>query len=232
MTSDRPSAVMLFAAGLGTRMGAMTKDCPKPLIPVSGLPLIDHALNWIRDAEIERIVVNSHYKSDMIHRHLAGQNIVFSPELETVLETGGGLRQALPLLGPGPVFTFNPDVVWHGPNPLTLLSSAWQPDHMDALLMLIPKARAHAHSGAGDFMLDAKNCITRGPGLIYSGAQIIRTDRLSVIRKRAFSLNLVWDDLIARRRVYGITYPGMWCDVGTPEGISAAETLLQGQHNV
>lgn len=230
--TDHPTSLMLFAAGLGTRMGLLTKDRPKPLIPVNGRPLIDHALGWVQDAGIKKVVVNTHYKAEMIHAHLSDQNISFSPEIDTVLETGGGLRRALPLLGSGPVFTFNPDAVWKGPNPLSLLRSAWRPDQMDALLMLVPQQRASAHSGRGDFVTDRDGRLMRGPGQIYTGAQIVRTDLLNRIPKEVFSLNLLWDDLLGSGRVFGMSYPGQWCDVGTPEGIGAAEAMLRGNDDV
>lgn len=226
MTQDHPTSLMLFAAGLGTRMRHLTADQPKPLIKVAGKPLVDRALGWVKDANIPNTVVNLHYKPDMLKAHLEGQEVAFSSEIETVLETGGGLKQALPVLGEGPVFTMNPDAVWAGPNPLSVVAAAWRPMEMDALLLLIPGENARAHAGSGDFMLDSEGRITRGPGLTYSGVQIIRTERLAEIDQQVFSLNLLWDLLIASRRAFGLIYPGNWCDVGTPEGITAAEAML------
>ena len=114
---------MLFAAGLGTRMGALTAHRPKPLVEVAGRPLIDHALDLAREAAVPRVVANLHYRGEMIRDHLAGSPVLFSDETDRILETGGGLRQALPLLGPGPVYTLNSDAVWTGANPLTTLSA-------------------------------------------------------------------------------------------------------------
>ena len=126
---------MLFAAGFGTRMGALTAERPKPLIAVAGKPLIDHALDLVEPLGLARVVANLHYKPEPLIAHLSGRGILFSHETPDILETGGGLRHALPLLGRGPVFTMNTDAVWRGPNPLTLLAEAWNPDRMDAILI-------------------------------------------------------------------------------------------------
>lgn len=227
--SDTPSAVMLFAAGLGTRMGALTATQPKPLIKVAGRALIDRALDVIEAAQVPRIVANLHHKPDMLAAHLAGRGIEFSYEIPDLLETGGGLRKALPLLGTGPVYTLNPDAVWTGSNPLNQLKSIWDPDKMDALLLLISPDQAMGYKGKGDFHLSTQGQITRAPGLVYSGTQIIKTGGLHAINKTAFSLNELWDQLIANGRIFGLLHQGGWCDVGHPAGIIAAEHLLQAQ---
>ena len=223
---DDPQAVMLFAAGFGTRMGALTADRPKPMIPVAGRPLIEHALDLVTGANVARKVVNLHYKPDILAAHLAGRDVELSLETPDILETGGGLRQALPLLGNGPVFTLNTDAVWQGPNPLELARAAWDPDRMDALLVCIAPDMAAGHAGQGDFVLDAQGRMARGPGLIYGGAQIIKTDGLPAITEKAFSLNVLWDRMLAEGRLYGISYPGQWCDVGHPDGIALAERMI------
>ncbi|MBZ0130366.1 MAG: nucleotidyltransferase family protein [Rhodobacteraceae bacterium] len=227
-----PEAIMIFAAGHGTRMRELTQACPKPLLKVAGLPLIDRALALADEAGIARKVVNLHYLGEMIAAHLGGRgDIVFSPEAGAALETGGGLRHALPLLGAGPVFTLNPDSIWTGGNPLPALAAAWRGDAMSALLMLVPKARAIGHAGAGDFTLGADGRLQRftgkGEPLIYGGAQIIATDGLADLPQGAFSLNLLWNRMLAEGRVFGILHPGRWADVGTPEGIALAEALLR-----
>lgn len=219
---------MLFAAGFGTRMGALTADRPKPLIPVAGTALIDHALGWVTAYDPETIVANLHYLPDQIEAHLEGRGIRFSHEVPDILETGGGLRAALPQLGPEPVFTMNTDAVWRGPNPLSFLAERWNPTEMDALLLCIPGDQALGHSGAGDFRIDKTGRATRGPGHIYSGLQIIRTDGLAAVSDRKFSLNLLWDEMLGRRRLFAASYPGQWCDVGQPESIPLAERLLEG----
>ena len=222
-----PNALILFAAGFGTRMGALTQSQPKPLIKVGGRALLDHALDLAAPLGLGRVVVNTHYLGSQIAAHLANRpEVQISHEAPDILETGGGLRQALPLLGPGPVFTMNTDAIWRGPNPLTLARQHWNPDKMDALLVLLPRQNAIGHTGVGDFLADGACQLRRGPGLVYSGVQIINPVGISDIAEPAFSLNLLWDQMIARGRLFGITYGGKWCDVGRPEGIAQAEALL------
>lgn len=226
----RPLPLMLFAAGFGTRMGALTADRPKPLIPVAGAPLIDHALRLAQKAGAAPIVVNLHYRGAQIVEHLAHQPVQFSWERERILETGGGLRAALPLLGSGPVMTLNSDAIWTGENPLRQLLDAWQPDRMDALLLLAPAEQALGHSGTGDFLLDAEGRISRAKGAaapVYLGAQILKTEGLGAIPDEVFSLNRLWDAMIAKGRAYGVIHRGGWCDVGKPEGIAEAEDMLR-----
>ncbi|KJS45517.1 nucleotidyltransferase family protein [Roseovarius sp. BRH_c41] len=218
--------LMLFAAGFGTRMGALTATRPKPLIEVAGRPLIDHALDLVTAHGAAPVVANLHYLADQLAQHLAGRAIRFSLESPEILETGGGLRAALPLLGPGPVFTMNTDAVWRGPNPLDHLARLWRPAEMDALLLCIPRAQAVGHSGTGDFQIDPDGRATRGPGSVYSGLQIVKPDLLHTIPERAFSLNRLWDMMLAERRLFAADYPGHWCDVGRPEGIALAESML------
>ncbi|MEQ9243125.1 nucleotidyltransferase family protein [Roseovarius indicus] len=227
---DDPLPVMIFAAGFGTRMGALTADQPKPMIPVAGKPLIDHALDLVRDAALTRVVVNLHYKPEHLRAHLSDTDILFSEEHPEILETGGGLRHALPLLGNGPVYTMNSDAVWSGPNPLTHLAQTWNPNRMDGLLLCIPPENAIGHTGKGDFDIAETGHASRGPGAIYSGLQILKTDGLSAIPETYFSLNRLWDDMLANNRLFATTYPGKWCDVGRPEGIELAEDMLDYTH--
>lgn len=210
--------ILIFAAGFGTRMGQLTVDQPKPLIPVSGKPLIDHTLDIAREISPPRIAANLHYKPMALADHLAKQGVITILESPEILETGGGLRHALPVLGHEPVITLNSDAIWSGPNPLKLLAKAWDPSKMDALLMCLNPDRALSHAGTGDFTSDASGCLTRGPGVIYGGVQIIKTDGLSQISETSFSLNILWDKMIENGRLFGLSYPGHWCDVGAPKG--------------
>lgn len=224
---------MIFAAGFGTRMGALTATRPKPLIEVAGKPLLDHALDLATDAQAAPVVVNTHYLAGQIADHLRGRPVAISEEREQILETGGGLREALPLLGQGPVMTLNSDAVWTGTNPLTQLAMAWDATRMDALLLLLPAQDALGHSGTGDFLLASDGRIARAngqPGLVYLGAQIVKPDGLSKIGASVFSLNLLWNEMIKADRAYGIVHQGGWCDVGRPEGITEAEQLLASSH--
>lgn len=223
-----PDTLMLFAAGFGTRMAPLTETRPKPLIPVAGKALIDHALAVADPMGLRRIVVNLHYRGEQIRAHLGTRpNICFSDETETILDTGGGLRAALPLLGAGPVFTLNSDYVWTGPNPLQRLADAWDPARMDGLLLLVPPAQARGHAGPGDFLCDAGGRLTRGPGLVYGGAQILKTEGLGDFTERAFSLNLLWNRMMQQERLFGVVHQGGWCDVGHPAAIPLAEEMLR-----
>jgi N-acetyl-alpha-D-muramate 1-phosphate uridylyltransferase len=221
---------MLFAAGFGTRMGALTADRPKPLLAVNGQTLLDRALDIADAADIPRKVINLHYHGELIAAHLAGRkDIALSWERPQILETGGGLRAALPLLGPDPVFTMNPDALWVGPNPLSLLRAAWDGQKMDALLLLLPTHALQGQKTRADFHLGPEGRISRAGTIgqhVYLGAQILRTDGLARITEAAFSLNLLWDQMTAAGRAYGLTYPGDWCDVGTPQGLADAAQML------
>ncbi len=223
-----PDALMLFTAGLGTRMGALTAERPKPLIEVGGRALVDHALAQVDGAGIGTVVANLHYLPDQISAHLSQRSSVrFSAETETILETGGGLRKALPLLGDGPAFTLNTDAVWTGANPLAELRDAWDPARMDGLMLLVPAEGATGHAGPGDFDRDADGRLRRGRGFVYTGAQIVTTTGLAAIPERVFSLNVLWDRMLADGRLFGLVHDGGWCDVGRPEAIPLAEALLR-----
>jgi MurNAc alpha-1-phosphate uridylyltransferase len=222
---------MIFAAGFGTRMGALTADRPKPLIPVAGRPMIDRALDLAEAAGAAPVVVNLHYRGQQIADHLAGRDVRLSWERGPILETGGGLRHALPLLGPGPVATLNPDALFTGPNPLIALRGAWDPARMEALVLVAPAAELRP-GGPADFTLKHDSRIRRhaaggGTGYLYLGAQILQPEALSQIPDAVFSLNRFWDLCIARGTAFGLGYPGGWCDVGTPAGLARAEALLQ-----
>lgn len=226
---DNAFPVMLFAAGFGTRMKALTKDIPKPMIKVAGRPMIDHALGLARDAGVGPLVANLHYKPDVLRTYLEGRGVTCILEAPDILETGGGLHNALPVLGPDPVITMNTDAFWSGPNPLPMLMQAWQPGDMDALLMCVPSLRAIGREGPDDFTSDTDGRLTRGTGQVYGGVQIIKTDLLAQMEGGAFSLNRLWDQMLNKERLFGVTYPGYWCDVGHPEGIPLAESLLERQ---
>ena len=226
MMAKTPFPVMIFAAGFGRRMGALTKDKPKPLVPVKGRALIDYAVDIARESGAQTILVNLHYKHQMLADHLRDAPVETRLELPDILETGGGLKAALPQLGAGPVVTINSDAIWQGENPIAALRAHWQPERMEALLLCIERTRAHGHSGAGDFSLAENGCLQRGGNLVYTGVQIIKTDGLMAIEQRAFSLNLLWAQMIERQGVYGAVYRGNWCDVGHLEGLACAQNML------
>jgi N-acetyl-alpha-D-muramate 1-phosphate uridylyltransferase len=217
--------IMLFAAGLGTRMGDLVKHRPKPMIPVAGKPLMDHALALTDLAQIGPKVVNLHYHSAILRAHLANRGVLFSDETDLLRETGGGLRHAGALLGASPVITMNTDAVWRGPNPIAQLIRDWRPQ-MQALLLIVPKSNVTGHKGQGDFTRDPDGRLRRAPDAIYTGVQIIRTDLLADIPDQVFSLNMIWDKMMASGGVFGTVYDGQWCDVGQPSSIPLAEAML------
>lgn len=229
--TNRPKSVLLFAAGLGTRMAPLTDTLPKPLVSVAGRPLIDHAL---QHCDGLTTVVNVHYRADQIENHLKEKPVLISDERDCLRDTGGGLKKALPLLGNGPVFTLNTDAVWNGPNPLNILNEVWNPASMDGLLLMVPHAAAVAQTGTQDFGvlfdINPDQTIQSGSHFVYSGTQIIRTDLLADIKDPAFSMWRLWDQMLAAGRLCGAVYPGQWCDVGRPETIKIAETMLGADH--
>ena len=223
---NNQTPILIFGAGFGTRMRELTKTMPKPLVKVAGAPLIDHALGL---ADPRQCVVNTHYLADQMQKHLNGlKAVTISHETPEILDTGGGLKAALPLLGSDPVLTLNSDAIWSGPNPLNILEAAWKPDEMDALLLLIPLTRAIGFTRPGDFALGPNGALSRDPGgMVYSGAQMLKTEGLADVCEKAFSLNVLWTQMQQNQRLFGIEYPGHWADVGTPEGIPLAEQMLK-----
>jgi N-acetyl-alpha-D-muramate 1-phosphate uridylyltransferase len=224
-----PFPLMMFAAGFGSRMKDLTGTRPKPLIPVAGMPLIDHARQLADEAGVTRQVANLHYLGDQIADHLAGTGVELSWERDAILDTGGGLKAALPLLGEGPVLTLNTDAVWTGKNPITQLMSRWDDDKMDVLFLLLPAERAQSATGRSDFVLDYQgrvNWAKGRSGYLYLGAQIIHPRTLTETGP-AFSLHGPWTRAMEAGRTFGILHQGGWCDVGHPEGIALAEAMLE-----
>lgn len=218
---------MVFAAGLGTRMRPLTDDRPKAMVEVAGRPLIDHALAQLEGAA--PVVVNAHHHAARLRAHLAGRGATLIEEAR-LLETGGGLRNALPALGATdgrPVITMNADAVWTGPPASRTLLAAWDPARMDGLLLVVPAARAAGHP-CRDFGVGADGRLIRGPGAdhAYCGAGLLRTDRLADVAEEAFSLWALWTPMLRAGRLMGVVHPGRWADVGTPGGIAPAEAML------
>ncbi len=224
---DSPEAVMIFAAGRGTRMGALTRDRPKPLIEVAGKPLIAHALAQAEAcAAVRRVVVNAHYHADKLIACLDAWSRVRIAHEPDLLDTGGGLQAALPLLGDGPVYTLNADVVWTGPSALKTLAGAWDPARMEGLMLLVPPQRMHGDTRPGDFDIGPAGRLQPGGGYRYTGAQILRTERLRAMARGPFSLWHLWQPMLEAGTLFGTIHPGAWCDVGHPAGIDAAEAML------
>ncbi len=231
------SKAMIMAAGMGTRMRPLTDTMPKPLVPFAGKPLIDHVLDRLADAGIAEAVVNVHYLADMLEAHLASRRhprIIISDEREALLDTGGGTKKALPLLGDDPIITFNSDSVWAdeiGSN-LANLMAAWDPERMDALLMIADAARTIGYVGRGDFQMDEEGLIARrDPSTtapyMFAGVQIIKPGLFADGPDGPFSTNLIWDRLIEKGRLFGHRMSGVWMHVGAPEDLAEAEAFLR-----
>jgi MurNAc alpha-1-phosphate uridylyltransferase len=227
---------MMLAAGLGQRMRPLTLTRPKPLIEVAGKALIDYGLDRLREAGVKTVVVNVHHLAEQIEEWAARQTsprIVISDERDALLDTGGGVARALPLLGPKPFFVLNSDSFWQdGPIPaLARLRTAWNDDVMDCLLLLSPPERTVGYDGAGDFVRDKSGRLARGAGaggeaLAYIGGYLASPRLLDGAPRGKFSMNLLWDRAIAQGRLFGIVHDGRWLHVGTPEAIRLAEAAL------
>ena len=230
---------MVMAAGLGKRMRPLTAARPKPLVAVGGKALIDWSLDRLVEAGIERVVVNVHYLADALEAHLAqygrthpGLTIALSDERSQLLETGGGMVRAQAQL-PDPFFCLNSDNIWlDGPrNALRELSSAWDPERMDALLLVVRHPVAHNYDGKGDFHLDPLGRISRRrtgriAPYIYTGIQLVSHRLLREAPDGPFSTNVLWTRAIEEGRLYGWVHPGEWFEVGTPRAIAPTEALL------
>jgi MurNAc alpha-1-phosphate uridylyltransferase len=228
---------LVLAAGIGKRMRPLTASQPKPLVRVAGKPLIDHALDQLGAAGVANAVVNVHYLPDLLEAHLRRRKgeprIVISNEREELLETGGGMIKAQPLL-PDPFFCLNSDNIWlDGPRDVFRdLSAAWDPERMDALLVVVSHARAANYQGKGDFHLDPLGRVARRrPGrvapFIYSGIQLVSHRLLRDAPEGAFSTNLLWSRAIEEGRLYGMSFYGLWFEVGEPGAIAPTEASLQ-----
>ena len=233
-----PETAMVMAAGLGKRMRPLTATRPKPLVEVAGKTLVDHVFDPLRAAGVKRAIVNVHYLADALEAHLGnrvkGIDVIVSDERERLMETGGGLVKARALLGDKPFLVVNSDNLWiDGPaDAIRLLASRWDDAMMDALLLLVPLARAHCHGGQGDFHLAPDGRITgrRKPGkpapFVYTGVQILSPRVLRDWPEGPFSTMLFWERAIAEGRAYGMVHQGLWFDVGTPKAIAATEAIL------
>jgi MurNAc alpha-1-phosphate uridylyltransferase len=233
-----PETAMVMAAGLGKRMRPLTATRPKPLISVAGQALLDHVFDRLRAAGIKRAVVNVHYLADALEAHLKARvkdiDVIVSDERDTLMETGGGIVKARDLIGDKPFLVVNADNLWvDGPaDTIKLLASRWDDATMDALLLMVPFARAHNHPGRGDFHLDAQGKIIsrRKPGrvapFVYTGVQILSPRIIRDWPEGPFSTMVFWERAIATGRAYGFVHQGLWFDIGSPPAIAKTEALL------
>jgi MurNAc alpha-1-phosphate uridylyltransferase len=234
--SALPETAMVLAAGLGKRMRPLTDHRPKPLVEVAGKPLIDYTLDRFAAAGVRRAVVNVHYFADMMEAHLAERTapeITISDERGLLLETGGGLKKAAPLLGDAPIFCSNTDAILlddGAGEACANLAAQWREDDMDALLLLVSPEQASGYEGKGDFDMgdDARIAFRSGESAsyIYTGLQILSPRLLEGAPEGPFSTRLLWDKALAEGRLYGAVHDGFWMHVGDPEGLKLAEARL------
>ena len=231
-----PRKANVLAAGLGKRMLPITATLPKPLVKVAGRSLIDFALDKLHEAGVETVVVNVHHFADMLEAHLSAREtprIIISDERAELLETGGGVRKALPLLGDEPFITFNSDSLWiEGKEPnLLRLVQAWDPDRMDILMLVAPLSTSIGFEGRGDFHQDPDGRLRRrgsddSAPFAYAGVAIVKPELVHGTPDGPFSANAFYDRAIARDRLYGLCLEGQWLHVGEPQAIAEAEQCL------
>lgn len=234
---------MVMGAGLGTRMKPLTDTMPKPLVPLAGRTLIDHALDRLAEAGVGEAIVNAHYLAEQLAVHVKRRAakgrapyITMSDERKKLLDTGGGIKHALPLLGKEPIITFNSDSVWveDGASALGSLMEAFDPEQMDALLLLTGTQSSIGFVGNGDFEMAGDGRLARRrpdatAPYVFMGVQIIKPMLFADGPKEPFSTNLIWDRLIAEGRLYGHLLQGRWMHVGTPADRDEAEAFLKAR---
>jgi MurNAc alpha-1-phosphate uridylyltransferase len=231
-----PRRAMVLAAGIGMRMRPLTDRMPKPLVRVGGRALIDHVLDRLADAGIERAIVNVHHFADQIERHLDGRQrppVAISDERERLLDTGGGIVKSLAALGDDPFFVVNADTIWiEGVRPnLERLAAAFDPATMDGVLLLAPTATSIGYEGRGDFALAADGRLRRRGEreivpFVYAGAGILAPSLFENAPAAPFSVTRLFDRAEAQGRLHGLRLEGLWMHVGTPAAIAEAEAAI------
>lgn len=239
--SIRPRTAMVLAAGRGTRMRPLTEHTPKPLLPLGGKPLLDHALNRLHEAEVQSVVVNAFWQADRLAAHLEQRSAAgLSPQIilrreEVLLETGGGVRAALQLLGAAPFYVVNGDAFWvDGPLPALLRLAQAFGDDVDGVLLVHRTFQVYGEVGFGDFNLDKWGAVRRRAErevvpYIYAGVQLIRPELLADTPEGPFSMNLAWDRAMQRGRLRAVVHDGLWFHLSTPPDLAQAESMLQAQ---
>jgi MurNAc alpha-1-phosphate uridylyltransferase len=234
--SGPPRRAMVLAAGVGVRMRPLTDRMPKPLVSVGGRALIDHVLDRLAEAGVERAIINVHHFADQIERHLAGRQrpqMVISDERERLLDTGGGIVKSLAALGEAPFYLINADTIWiEGVRPnLERLAAAFDPASMDGLLLLAPTATSIGYEGRGDFALAADGRLRRRAErelvpFVYAGAAILSPPLFAAAPAGSFSLTRLFDRAEEQGRLHGLRLEGLWMHVGTPAAIAEAEAAI------
>ena len=214
-------------------MRPLTDHTPKPLLKVANKRIIDYGLDHLNAAGVETIVVNKHYLPDQIEawtKQFSSPKIIISDETDQVLETGGGVKRALPLLGAEPFYVLNSDCFWtdHGTPALERLAKTWDDATMDCLLLLCDPKNTTGYDGSGDFVMDSEGRLKRQTqnGLCFIGAYIVHPRLFHNAPAGRFSMNILWNEAIAKQRLFGLSHLGHWLHVGTPDAIKAAEDYL------
>ncbi len=233
----KPKTAMVLAAGLGTRMRPLTEHRPKPLVEVAGRALIDHVLDRLAEAGVERAVVNVHHFAEQIECHLAARKkpqITISDERGLLLGTGGGVRKALPVLGDAPFLHINSDTLWiDGVKPnLARLADTFDPAGMDALLLLASTTGSIGYAGRGDFGMAPDGRLRRRAErevapFVYAGAAILSRALFDHAPEGGFSLTDLFDRAAEQGRLHGLRLEGLWMHVGTPDAIALAENAIR-----
>jgi MurNAc alpha-1-phosphate uridylyltransferase len=237
MSAPAPRRAMVLAAGLGTRMRPLTDHRPKPLVEVAGKALLDHVLDRLAAAKVERAVVNIHYMAEMMERHLAARTapqIVISDERGVLLGTGGAVVKALADLGNAPFFHINADTIWiDGARPnLARLAETFDPAAMDAVLLLAPTIGSVGYSGRGDFAMAADGRLRARTErevapFVFAGAAILSPALFAGSPASEFSLTRLFERAAQAGRLSGLRLEGLWMHVGTPEAIAEAEAAIR-----
>jgi MurNAc alpha-1-phosphate uridylyltransferase len=227
---------MIMAAGFGTRMRPLTNTIPKPLVKVQGRALIDHVMDRLVAAGVKTIVVNIHYMGDQIKAHVEKRKdveIIISDETDTILDSGGGIFKALPHFKGEPFYHANADTVWveGASHALDRLKAAWNPDEMDALMLLASTVTTVCYDGRGDFMMDADGRLSRVPEgrispFVWMSMEILHPRLFDGMQPGKFSINPLWDKAIAKGRLYGQRLDGVWMHIDRPEAVKQSEEYL------
>ncbi len=236
MARLRPTHAMVLAAGLGKRMRPITDRIPKPLVSIGGKPMLDHALDRLAEAGIGTAVVNVHYLAEQIEQHVEARTaprILISDERAMLLETGGGVKKALPLLGSEPFLHVNSDSLWveRGISNIASLCDAWHAETTDILLLIARREDSVGFDGAGDFHLAGDGTLARRGAsptapYVFAGVAILKPRLFADTPEGIFSLNLLFDRAIAAGTLRGLPLLGRWLHVGTPEAIAPAEAAF------
>lgn len=235
--SSVPTHAMIFAAGFGKRMLPLTETCPKPLLPVNGVSMLERAIDKVEALGVPNLIVNCHHLYEQVEAFVSDRNahITTSHEMPEILETAGGIVNVLDQLGDAPFYAINGDIIWEDAQipALKHLAESWDSEKMDALLLLHPVADAFGYEGEGDFEIKEGGELFRSESLprpyVFAGIQILHPCIFEGYKAEPFSLSVIYKMLLERKRLYGVVHTGKWYHIGTPESLRAAEILLKNR---